>query len=105
MISTSTDERSPSRVAGVAPLRRRSRGRLLPGLSMLWMLVVGPPAEAHPVAQGSMEVTVFPDRVVVVATVSSEEVLVAASSPKGAGSRKAAERSHGDYLLAHLRIE
>src|SRR5262245_5692840 len=63
------------------------------------------PAEAHPVAQGAMTVVVAADRVSVRATVSSEEVLVAAVS----GGRAHApmleiQRGHGAYLLAHLRL-
>jgi hydrogenase/urease accessory protein HupE len=62
-------------------------------------------AGAHPVAQGALEIVVFPERVSVTARVSMEEVLVAAAY----GARK--EKSpiemmhiHGDYLLAHFRV-
>ena len=62
-------------------------------------------AEAHPVSQGAMEVVIFPDRIAVRATVSSEEVLVAAAF----GGQKTslpleAVRGHGNYLLAHLKV-
>lgn len=62
-------------------------------------------AGAHPVAQGSMEIVVFPERVSVTARVSMEEVLVAAaySGWKNASALEMV-RSHGDYLLAHLRV-
>ena len=62
-------------------------------------------AGAHPVAQGSMEIVVFPERVSVTARVSMEEVLVAAAYG-GWKNASALEmvRSHGDYLLAHLRV-
>ena len=62
-------------------------------------------AQAHPVSQGAMEIVVFPDRIDVRATVSSEEVLVAAAY----GGREKTSylemvQSHGDYLRAHLRL-
>src|SRR5712691_7937346 len=60
---------------------------------------------AHPVAQGALDVGVFPNRVVVRAAVSGEEILVAAAfhagNPLAPGD---AARVHGDYLLRHLRI-
>ena len=62
-------------------------------------------AAAHPVAQGTLEIVVFPERISVTATVSMEEVLVAAAY----GGQKHASalemvHGHGDYLLAHLRV-
>jgi hydrogenase/urease accessory protein HupE len=62
-------------------------------------------AGAHPVAQGSMEIVVFPERVSVTARVSMEEVLVAAAY-SGMKEMPALEmiRRHGDYLLAHFRV-
>jgi HupE / UreJ protein len=63
------------------------------------------PAAAHPVAQGALTVVVSADRVSVRAAVSSEEVLVAAVSGGRAHARLVeSERSHGAYLLAHLRL-
>src|SRR5262249_59086091 len=61
-------------------------------------------AEAHPVAQGTMEVMASLDRVTVLVTVSNEEILVAAASGRGAASPREAARGHADYLLAHLHI-
>jgi hypothetical protein len=61
-------------------------------------------ADAHPVAQGAMEVVLYRDRVTVLATVSNEEVLVAGASRQGSASHREAVRGHGDYLLAHLQI-
>jgi hypothetical protein len=60
---------------------------------------------AHPVAQGALDVVVFPERVSVTARVSMEEVLVAAAY----GAQKTTSvlemmRAHGDYLLAHFRV-
>ena len=63
------------------------------------------PTEAHPVAQGALEVVIFADRVTMRATVSNEEVLVAAAfGGQTALSPLEAVRSHGEYLLAHLRV-
>ena len=61
-------------------------------------------AFAHPVAQGSLNVTVLPDRVRVQAVLSAEEVLVAASGKQALPSFEAALRDHGSYLLDHLRL-
>jgi hydrogenase/urease accessory protein HupE len=60
---------------------------------------------AHPVAQGALDVVVFPERVSVTARVSMEEVLVAAAY----GAQKTTSvlemmRAHGDYLRAHFRV-
>jgi hypothetical protein len=72
---------------------------------LAYALVGASPAQAHPVAQGAMDVVIFNDRVHVRATVSSEEVLVAAAY----GGKKDASaldkvRDHGLYLLAHLHV-
>lgn len=73
--------------------------------ALLWILRAG--AEAHPVAQGGLIVTISPGQLTVRATVSLEEVLVpAAYGPESARTKshtEAAER-HGPYLLEHLRI-
>jgi len=68
-------------------------------------MIVAARAEAHPVAQGALDVVIFPDRISVRAGVSTEEVLVAAAF----GGRKSPstvemQRHHGDYLLLHLRV-
>ena len=62
-------------------------------------------AGAHPVAQGALEVLIYPERVSVTARVSMEEVLVAAAF-SGLKEMPAIEmmRIHGDYLLAHFRV-
>lgn len=71
---------------------------------LIWT-VWGIEAEAHPVSQGAMEVALLPDRIEVRATVSSEEVLVAAAYSGQEGlSHLDQLRGHGRYLLAHLRI-
>jgi hypothetical protein len=59
---------------------------------------------AHPVSQGAMNIVIYSDRVGVQATVSSEEVFVAAAAGGRNGSPIALVRAHGDYLLAHLSV-
>jgi len=82
----------------------KRRGLILACL-VTWVAFATRYAAAHPVAQGSLEVVVFPERIGVTATVSMEEVLVAAAY----GGQKHASALemvhwHGDYLLAHLRV-
>jgi hypothetical protein len=68
-------------------------------------MAVAPMADAHPVSQGALHIGVFPDRVRVQATVSSEEVIVAATHGGRARlSPLEMIRSHGAYLLAHFRL-
>lgn len=75
------------------------------GCALLWVSHGG--AEAHPVAQGGLIVTIAPSQLTVRATVSLEEVLVASAygpdSPRTKSPAEAAQ-SHGLYLLEHLRI-
>ena len=62
-------------------------------------------AGAHPVAQGALEIEIFPGRIELRATVSREEVLVAAAFAGQEGiTHSEAVRHHGAYLLAHLQI-
>jgi hypothetical protein len=62
-------------------------------------------AGAHPVSQGALDVVIFPQRVAVTASVSMEEVLVAAAYGGGKDpSTLKMVRQYGDYLLAHLRV-
>src|SRR5437868_1967876 len=73
--------------------------------ALLWVLRSG--AEAHPVAQGGLIVTISPSQLTVRATVSLEEVLVASAyGPESARAKSSAEAAqlHGPYLLEHLRI-
>jgi hydrogenase/urease accessory protein HupE len=51
-----------------------------------------------------MEVAIFADRVTMHTTVSSEEVLVAATSGRESRSHLEMVRAHGAYLLAHLQV-
>jgi hydrogenase/urease accessory protein HupE len=66
-----------------------------------------PGAEAHPVAQGGLIVTISPSQLTMRATVSLEEVLVASAyGPESVRAKSPAEEAerHGAYLLEHLRI-
>lgn len=64
-------------------------------------------AMAHPVAQGSMEIVVHPDRVEIYARVSVEQVFAEESFSKDepAESTAAIWPRHGDYLLRHIFVE
>src|SRR5205823_12627671 len=73
--------------------------------ALLWISCGG--AEAHPVAQGGLIVTISPSQLTVRATVSLEEVLVASAyGPESAGAKSPVEAAqlHGPCLLEHLRI-
>ena len=69
---------------------------------------IGHTAQAHPVAQGSMEIDVVSGKIRLSARVSLEEVLVQnALSSDATAARVAPEeqrRRHGEYLLQHVRI-
>jgi hydrogenase/urease accessory protein HupE len=78
---------------------------ILLACALLWISRVG--AEAHPVAQGGLIVTISPGQLNVRATVSLEEVLVASAyGPESTRAKSPAEaaKGHGPYLLEHLRI-
>ena len=62
-------------------------------------------ARAHPVAQGSMDVSISPAKIEVRARVSLEEIFVAnMHAPSPATSLAEACENHGDYLLSHLHL-
>jgi hydrogenase/urease accessory protein HupE len=65
-------------------------------------------AYAHPVAQGRLEIDIFPDKIHARARVSNEEVFVqnALSSREENGrlTRDEMYRRHGDYLLQHIHF-
>ena len=81
--------------------------RLKPILILVFAYLALTPriSAAHPVAQGALEVVVFPERVSVTARVSMEEVVVA-SAYGGQKNASALEmvHAHGAYLLAHFRV-
>src|SRR5438477_4193172 len=65
-------------------------------------------ALAHPVAQGSLDIQILPDKVRVQARVSGEEVLVAntfaaVAHPKAKSLPEVWQR-HSQYLLEHLKV-
>src|SRR5437868_6180966 len=65
-------------------------------------------ALAHPVAQGSIDVQILPEKLLLQARVSGEEVFIAntfGNHPSGsAGTLPQVWQRHGQYLLAHFRI-
>src|SRR5437867_13353586 len=81
------------------------RLRLIVACSLAFAAFEAGSAGAHPVAQGALEIVVYPERVSVTARVSMEEVLVAAAYA-GRKDLTALEmvRQHGDYLITHLRV-
>ncbi len=75
-------------------------------LIFLFSLIAGH-AFAHPVAQGSMEIVVHPDRVEISARVSVEQAFVEEGFSKNAPAENTAAiwPRHGDYLLKHLFVD
>jgi hydrogenase/urease accessory protein HupE len=65
-------------------------------------------AQGHPVAQGSMEIEIFPDKIRAQTRVSMEEVLVQNALSTGTTDTNVELgelcRRHGDYLLQHLHF-
>jgi hydrogenase/urease accessory protein HupE len=65
-------------------------------------------AGAHPIVENAIDVVVSPERIVVEARISSEELFVVATtggvSPTDEQLQKTIE-THGDYVLNHLRIQ
>ncbi|MGH7819368.1 MAG: hypothetical protein ACREQ9_06325, partial [Candidatus Binatia bacterium] len=75
------------------------------GVAALALLAVAA-ASAHPVAQGSLDVELTSDAVLLRAEVATEEAFVASAlSPESAaGSPATLWEEHGRYLVAHLRV-
>jgi len=79
-----------------------------------WLRIAGlclaccmaPSVWAHPVAQGSIDIRLLPDRIELFVRVSQEELWVAEALSQ-AESRRGPEaiRRHADYFLAHLHIK
>jgi len=85
--------------------RQVSGSVLMRMLACLLPLLYDHGADAHPVSQGAMELQIEADRISVLATVSPEEVIIAANGNAGVQHSFArALREHGKYLLAHLHI-
>ena len=87
------------------PATSAARLRCVASLLFVGILVAPRRAESHPVSQGALDIVIYADHVHVSATVSTEEVLVAAAHREGGRSTPLeAARGHADYLLAHLRV-
>ena len=68
----------------------------------LLLLLLTLTAAAHPVAQGSMELTLHPSHLTVHARISNEAVFLATAH--AAATPPDAFAAHGDYLLRHLTL-
>src|SRR5262249_30289122 len=91
---------------------------MMPTRYYRWLTVVGltivvfvaglRTTESHPVAQGSMEIEIFADKIHAQARVSMEEVFVQNALSSGAQETKVEVselcRRHGEYLLQHLHF-
>jgi len=80
-------------------------------LAVVFCLMLMSAANAHPLSQGSLDVTIHPDRIDVHARVTLEEVSItnmlvppAANQPVVAGDSAEAFRQHAKYLAAHLHF-
>ncbi len=92
--------------SGIAAARRPAPMQWML-LACLFLWILSGVAEAHPVAQGAMLVTISPQQLTVRVTVSLEEVLVAAaygSESTRAKSPVEMAQQHSVYLLEHLRV-
>src|SRR4051812_11348398 len=71
-------------------------------------VIVSSSALAHPVAQGALDIQIFPDKTLVQAHVSGEEIFLvnalAKDSPTTNSSLAEIWRLYGEYLLRHLRV-
>jgi hydrogenase/urease accessory protein HupE len=63
-------------------------------------------ASAHPVAQGAMDILIAPEKITVVARVSSEEAFVARALGQTTETKTLHDvwEEHGTYLLNHLHV-
>ena len=87
-------------------LRPTTKGAVLAAL--IFFLLALRSAQAHPVAQGRLEIEILPDKIRARAFVSTEEVVVqntlASNGEKDAVAPEELYRRHGLYLLQHLRF-
>src|SRR5438445_5711877 len=90
---------------------RASRPCILPIAAILMVFASPAPAIAHPLSQGALDVVIRPDKVIVRARVTVEEVTVTNSAtgsnplpgPWAAAGTTAYEQ-HADYLAKHLHL-
>ena len=69
------------------------------------LLLASTLSSGHPVAQGSLDIVLQPERVLIRANVSTEEVLVAAAyGGDGELTLQTKIARHADYLRAHLFV-
>ena len=71
------------------------------------LLIIAPAAVAHPMAENVLDIVISPDRIIIDARISMEEILVAESKGVATNARDhwvEWSRTHGDYVLKHLRV-
>jgi hydrogenase/urease accessory protein HupE len=89
-------------------VRKRAHRRVAAGIFLVGALLAGLCGTvcAHPVAQGSLQVVVLPEKVSVVVLSSMEEVLTSntLASASAPASLDEAIARHGQYLASHLFI-
>jgi hydrogenase/urease accessory protein HupE len=76
-------------------------------LIFAWLCPAIRDLEAHPVAQGAMDIVVAPSRITIRARVANEQVFVAEGLGKApaSGSLEEAWDHHADYLIEHLQVD
>jgi hydrogenase/urease accessory protein HupE len=81
---------------------------LTPLCCALVLLVLPRVAAAHPIAENALDVVIWPDKVVIDARVTGEEVMVVeggGAAPPPVPFWGELPRSHGQYVLKHLHVK
>lgn len=82
--------------------------RVLPVIAALACLTWGMGAGAHPIADNALDVVIYPDKVVVDARITGEQVMVVegnGASPPPVPFWPELPHSHGQYVLQHLQVK
>src|SRR4051812_7213503 len=80
----------------------------LPALVALLCLACGYVARAHPIADNALDIVIHPDKVVIDARITGEQVMVVegnGTSPPPVPFWPELPRSHGRYVLQHLLVK
>jgi hypothetical protein len=84
------------------------RVRVLPVIAALACLRWGTGAGAHPVADNALDVVIYPDKVVIEARITGEQVMVVegnGANPPPVPFWPELPRSHGQYVVQHLQVK
>ena len=84
------------------------RIRVLPVIAALACLTWGVGVRAHPIADNALDVVIHPDKVVIDARITGEQVMVVegnGASPPPVPFWPELPRSHGQYVLQHLQLK